>query len=111
MRYLLFEYGELPFSVIDLPEVEYDYSLNLNVLKSTKEPAIDNMNNVSTQTMTKTYDEVNDTDQDSYVSMATQTLTLVDVEQSDADNNIHTMLTSLITMTTTRVEMESTDQD
>ena len=112
MKQLLFEYGELPANVLDLPLVEYNYELNLNVLKSNGKPAVDHLDNIATQTITRTFDEVNDTDDESHISLGTKTLTLVDVEQTDSDEDVHnTVLAFMDTMTRTKVEMESTDQD
>lgn len=112
MRYLLLEYTEKPVFIADMPEVKYSYEKNLNVLEKTNEPAIDLLEtNLVTETFTKVYNEAPDSDNDFQVNLVTQTLTLVHQENPDTDADIHSFAMSLITMTTTRVELESTDQD
>ena len=54
MRYLLYEYAESPKFAPELPEIEYDYKKNLNVLKSNFKPAISFIDNLGTETFTKT---------------------------------------------------------
>lgn len=111
MRYLLFEYGESPTYMTDIPPVKYDYEKNLNVLKSNNTPAICVLDNCVTETGTKVHNESPDSDNNFPLNFGTQTFTLVDTEQSDSDEDSVLLSTSLITMTTTRVEMESTDSD
>ncbi|MEC3905984.1 hypothetical protein VOI54_03030 [Tamlana sp. 2201CG12-4] len=111
MKYLLFEYGELPINIDDLPEVKYSYELNLNILKSNNKPAISVLDNRATGTSTKVYNETPDSDDNNFMLAGTQTHTFVNQENTDSDNDHSQSQMSLITMTTTRVEVESTDQD
>lgn len=111
MRYLLFEYGESPISITNMPKIKYNYDLNLNILESNNEPAISVLDNTVTKTVTRVDSESPDSDDNYEMLMATQTHTLVKQEQSDSDDDIHSLQMSMITMTTTKVEMESTDQD
>lgn len=109
MKYLLFEYGELPIHLKDLPKVKYCYEVNLNVLKSNNKPAISVLDNSATGTSTKVYNETPDSDDNNFMLSGTQTHTFVNQENTDSDYSQSQM--SLTTMTATRVELESTDQD
>lgn len=111
MRYLLFEYGESPMLANDLPKVRYCYDKNLNILESNNKPAIGILDNCATQTSTKVHNEQPDSDDNYMMSLGTKTLTLVNSERSDNEYDSILFASSLITMTSTRVEMESTDQD
>ena len=112
MRYLLFEYGETPIHSIDLPEVKYDTNRNLNVLKHNNRPAIEVLDALATETLTKVYTESPDSDDNYNMIAATQTHTLVDQEQTDSDDDYHSLLSSVITATaTSTIKDEISDSD
>lgn len=109
MKYLLYKYAESPKFSSELPEIQYDYKNNLNVLKSNFKPAISFIDNLSTETFTKTYNEGNDSDIEGNYLLATESMTLVNNESSDADKE--NFIDSLITMTNTQYQIENTDTD
>lgn len=112
MKYLLLEFGETPIQAIGMPKVKYCYNQNLTVLESTDKPIIDSLKSqLATETFTRVDSEIPDSDDNYQMSLATQTHTLVDAERPDTDADTHSIAMSLITGTTTKVEMESTDQD
>lgn len=111
MRYLLLNYSENPIVLNELPDIQYDYQSNLNVLKSSKKPAIGILENLSTETFTKIFNEGNDADSEMNFLLATESMTLVNTESSDPDSNDYALLSSLITMTNTQYQVESTDKD
>ena len=112
MKYLLLEYGEAPIQAIGMPRVKYCYDRNLTVLEETGKPAIDLLeNHLATETFTRVDSETPDSDDNYQMSLATQTRTFVDAERPDSDANNYSFAAALITGTTTKVEMESTDQD
>lgn len=109
MRYLLYEYAESPKFASELPEIQYDYKKNLNVLKSNFKPAISFIDNLGTETFTKTYNEGSDSDAEESFLLATESMTLVNNEGSDPDKE--NFMDSLITMTNTQYQIENTDTD
>ena len=112
MKYLLLEYGETPMQAIGMPKFKYCYDQNLTVLESTNKPIIDSLKSqLATETFTRVDSETADNDDNYQMRLATQTSTFVDAERPDDDADIHSIAMALITGTTTKVEMESTDQD
>ncbi|MFW2135978.1 hypothetical protein ACK2M7_06815 [Chryseobacterium sp. TY4] len=105
MKYLILKYAESPVQTSFLPETFYCDSQNLNVLKSTGEAAIKHIDLKSTETFTKVFNEESDSDN----NFLTQTITLVNQEATDDDTN--GIRDALITMTTTKYEVENTDTD
>ena len=86
MKPLILQYTEKPLiDSFDNSLIEYDDILNLSVDKITKRPAISFLN-MGTETFTKTYDELSDSDTDriSYM-MGTSTQTHYQTEGSDDD--------------------------
>lgn len=109
MKYLILKYAESPVQTSFLPETFYCDSQNLNVLKSTGEAAIKHIDLKSTETFTKVFNEESDSDNNSEILFLTQTITLVNQEATDDDTN--GIRDALITMTTTKYEVENTDTD
>ena len=92
MRPLILEYTEKPLDDnFDNSLLEYDNYLNLSVDKITKKPAVSFLN-MGTETFTKTYDEVSDSDANriSYM-MGTTTQTHYQTEGSDDDKGYGSM--------------------
>jgi len=86
MKPLILQYTEKPLvDSFDNSLIEYDHILNLSVDKITKRPAVSFLN-MGTETFTKTYNEVSDSDTDriNYM-MGTSTQTHYQTEGSDDD--------------------------
>lgn len=93
---------------VDYDDLKYSEILNLTVDKN-NDPAISKVN-MGTQTLTKTYDEVSDSDNDrSSVLMGTKTMTFTNTESSDSDRDIRMNLL-MVTKTLTESQ-EVTDSD
>ena len=76
MKYLLYQYAEIPTRQLELPKITYCYKQNLNVLEGTNEPAINLLTSKSNHS------------QNAYsMSLATETHTLVSTESSDSDHD------------------------
>lgn len=96
MKPLILQYTEKPLGDnFDNSLIEYDNNLNLSVDKITKRPAVSFLN-MGTETFTKTYDEVSDSDADriSYM-MGTSTQTHYQTEGSDDDKGYGSYYTSI----------------
>lgn len=111
MKYLLFEYGETITKEFEFPETRYCDIKNLNVFVSNNQPAIATIENTVTQTFSKVSGESSDSDSDINMSVVTRTDSIGNSEETDDDNDVFSLSNFLITATTTRVEMESTDSD
>ncbi len=111
MKYLLFEYGETITEEFEFPETRYCDIKNLNVFVSNNLPAIDTIENTVTQTFTKVSGESSDSDSDMGMAVVTRTDSIGNSEETDSDHDVFSLSNFLITATTTRVEMESTDTD
>ncbi len=114
MKPLILEFAETP-EILDLDNsiLEYSEELNLTVLKSTKEVAIEKVY-LETETFTKSIGEGTDKDQDDYLNHIMDTLTKTGVksEESDADDSINDQIVHLMETTTyTFTNKEETDAD
>ncbi|MCG7280375.1 hypothetical protein MHJ94_03605 [Chryseobacterium taklimakanense] len=105
MRYLILDYTESPINSIDFPDYYYCHKSNLNKLYKTGKCAVDYLDNLSTESFTKTFNK----DSEASLLFLTKTITLVSQENDDDDRNA--IRDALITMTTTKFEVESTDKD
>lgn len=110
MKPFIFQFKEFPTGEhIDFSMIEYDSNLNLNVLKETKQPAIEVVN-METQTFTKENGEGADSDRDVFRMMAdTATMTFSN-ESSDSDAQ-RMSLQNLMDTTTLTEASEVTDHD
>lgn len=108
MKPLILEYLETPEkSVHSNNLVEYDESLNLSVDIKTKKAAISFLN-MTTETFTKTFSEVSDSDKDlTGVHMGTLTQTHQQLEGSDSDNDLRSLQSFMSTRTLTESQEES----
>jgi len=111
MKPLILEYLETSqTSDVTLEKVIYDEKLNLSVDVNTGQPAISFLN-MSTETFTKTFSEVSDSDKDlTAVHMGTLTQTHSQLESSDNDNDIRSLSTLMSTRTITESQ-EVSDSD
>lgn len=114
MKPLILDFAENPELIdLDTSILEYSEELNLTVLKSTKEVAIEKVY-LETETFTKSFGEGSDTDQDNDLAhlMETSTKTAVENEDSDTDQSLYPHLTHLLESTTfTFTNFEETDTD
>ncbi|MCY4160528.1 MAG: hypothetical protein OXE77_01535 [Flavobacteriaceae bacterium] len=78
VKYLLYDYAEIPTHPLELPKMRYCHKQNLNVLEGTNEPAINLLTSTS----------ISDKGRNAYaMSLATETHTLVSTESSDSDHD------------------------
>ncbi|NOT74957.1 MAG: hypothetical protein HOP08_08505 [Cyclobacteriaceae bacterium] len=112
MKPFILEFKESPEAEnLDYTAIEYDYTLNLNVDKFTGNPAVDVLS-VATETFTKSNGEDSDSDRTGSVSqMDTATKSFSGGESSDSDKDGAKLLALLGTTTSTRQSGESSDQD
>lgn len=108
MKPLILEYLEMPeTSEMANDLTVYDENLNLSVDMKTKKPAISFLN-MSTETFTKTFSEVSDSDKDlTAVHMGTLTQTYTQLEASDDDKDIRSLSMLMSTRTLTESQEES----
>lgn len=110
MKPFIFQFKESPtVAHIDFSMIEYDDSLNLNVLKETRQPAIEVVN-LETQTFTKENGEGADSDRDVYRMMADTATMTFSHESSDSDAQRMSLHHLMDTATLTEAS-EVTDQD
>lgn len=108
---------EAPNEILDYSLIQYSSQLQLNVVKSSGEPAIGYLP-LDTETFTKTMGETSDSDQDSPLLMLLDTTTdtrkYLETTDSDADASFYQTIKDLVdtdTLTEVRVESTDTDQD
>jgi hypothetical protein len=114
MKNFLLTFAESPrLENIDTSITEYDYGLNLNVIKGTKIAAV-NFSQQATETFTKAHGEDNDSDKDiaNKLSLATSTTTETKAqgEASDSDREFRD-LEYLSATRTSSITTEETDSD
>jgi hypothetical protein len=114
MKHIILEFAETPRQEdIDFSVIEYSHELNLNVFKGTKIPAV-NFADQATQTDTKAYGDVTDSDRDlshdTRLMAGTSTQTRVHSEVSDSDDRSQAAA-MLDTSTQTFVHNETSDND
>jgi hypothetical protein len=115
MKPFILEFIEKPVPrEVDNSVVEYSEKLNLNVLKGTNSPAINEVY-METETFTRT-SEASDTDRDLYKNkitrfLETSTHTFVNNETPDSDRDRANLLGLLDTSTITETRSEMTDTD
>jgi len=109
---LVFKFKETPTGKnIDYSLIEYDKASNLNVIKTTKQPAITILN-MDTETVTKSKGEATDLDSNRLHSIIdTETGTYINAEESDSDTNKRSLRALIDTETYTEASIEVTDQD
>lgn len=110
MNPLIFQFKETPSADnLDFSNIEYDATLNLNVDKQTRRPAIDEL-----RSGTETFTRMNEgTDSDKNVlgpMMATCTATKVS-EESDIDPFVLSLVMATETVTTAQDEGSDSDID
>ena len=116
MKPLILDFAEVPERIdLDNSLLEYSEELNLSILKSTKEVAIEKVY-METETFTKTIGESSDTDNNDDLCrlMDTNTKTAVKTEDPDPDPSVYHALKNLMETTTytfTQTEETDTDQD
>lgn len=111
MKPLILEYTEKSKNEnFDFSKIEYNSKLNLTVDKQTGHPAIDYLN-LSTETHTRTYDEVSDSDSPMNIMMGTLTKTSYQLEGTDDDASFSAVKAMMGTSTLTLVNQEASDSD
>ncbi|HEX8333581.1 MAG TPA: hypothetical protein VF622_13255 [Segetibacter sp.] len=113
--FLLLEFAEPAMEEdVDTSLVEYNNELNLNVIKGTTMPAI-NQVSLGTETFTKATGEGTDSDRDLSknlsILMATATQTRQMIEGTDSDKRTKDIQCLMATRTLTEVRSESSDSD
>lgn len=113
--FLLLEFVEtVTQEDVDMSIVEYNYDLNLNVIKGTSMPAVKQVN-LGTETFTKATGEGSDSDRDLSrnltILMATSTQTRQMIEGIDSDKRARDLQCLMATRTLTEVRSESSDSD
>lgn len=110
MKPFVFQFAETPSGAnVDYSLIEYDQLLNLNVHKSTRQPAVDYLQE-GTETFTR-QTETSDSDNTSIKAlMDTATATKMGESDSD-DDDARAMRLLMETETITFVDSESADSD
>ncbi|MET3020815.1 hypothetical protein [Flavobacterium hydatis] len=112
MNPLILQYAEKSNTEnFDFSKTEYSSTLNLTIDKKSGLPAIEYLN-MSTQTGTKTYTEVSDSDSENIgLMMGTLTHTSYQLEGSDDDASFNAIKSMMSTSSVTLVSQEATDND